>query len=596
MTGDTMSTPFIPGLPSLLSGSGVTEPQHNPVQTDLVRDEPHADSNAPPAEDSKMDEGLISSTVPSGDVSGAVEHKEPQSYNDEMVIDQSPVEEPSVSIEGAILDAPPSPPSLTSGLEALLGGLDPVPEIALSTSDPNQENGETHENAQDNGEAGNQEWEEDSSPYESSSDSSSSDDSEDDSEDEKDYQILGPEETARILMEMDGGSDDEGEGKGKGISSGQVRTKNELPEDIIPRPDIEIKPDMEVLELGTIEHLVGNTVVIKANTSGEYQVLDAGSVLCLQDRTVIAAVADIIATVREPRYTAGFATEDEIKSFGLEIGTKVYYPPALAKLGLTQTLRNDKGTDASNWHDEEVGDDEMEFSDDEKEAEYKRKQKAKKRVARGGRDGPPIGRGGHVDTTALAGSHGLKYDDDDDDGPYRPLSRPLGFGQSQVPQSGVENPGGFSGRGHNHRGGRGDGRGRGARGRGGRNRGGHSLPPRPQANQNFSSPPTQQYNPPPSPVPTVQAPGQPYANFPFPPNTQQPQQFPFPWPPQTSQGAPFFPPPPPQFANQQGANGMYFNPNFFAALQSQVHQQQNNQWQGEHRQQNSQWPGQGGHG
>lgn len=36
-----------------------------------------------------------------------------------------------------------------------------------------------------------------------------------------------------------------------------------------------------------------------------------------------------------------------------------------------------KGSDASNVHDEEVGDDEIEFSDDEKEAEYKSRLKRK---------------------------------------------------------------------------------------------------------------------------------------------------------------------------------------------------------------------------
>ncbi|KAI8628192.1 NAF1-domain-containing protein [Xylariaceae sp. FL1651] len=513
--------------------------------------------------------------------------------------------------DNMVIDRQPSPPSLTSGLEALLGGLDPVPEHAsVSVSEPNimVQNGESHEHEQENAEGEHPEWEEDSSPYESSSDSSSSDDSDDDSEDEKDYQILGPEETARILMEMDGGSDDEGEGKGKGSGSGQVRTKNELPEEVVPRPDVEIKPEMELVELGTIEHFVGNIAVIRANTTGEYQVLDTGSVLCLQDRTVIAAVADVIAAVREPRYTAGFTSEEEIKTFGLQPGTKIFYPPALATLGLTQTIRNIRGTDASNWHDEEVGDDEVEFSDDEKEAEHKRQQKAKKRGARGGRDNA-AGRGGRGDATNAIGSTAptsLKYDDDDEDGPYRPLARPPGFGQVQPAHGGSEPSSGSSGRGNAHRGSRGDFRARGGRGRGGRgnrggsSRGGYSLPPRPQGQggQNFQQPPTQQYNVP--HASQVQMSGQPYPLFPPQPNSQhQPsnQQFPFPWSQNTQPS--FIPPPPPQFTGQQGANGMYFNPHFFAAMQNQVqgqNGQHNSQWPGQAGQQNNQWPGQDSHG
>ncbi|KAJ8110797.1 hypothetical protein ONZ43_g5785 [Nemania bipapillata] len=299
-------------------------------------------------------------------------------------------------------------------------------EVSSESRNTNQASGSL-ENRDGNIEEEHPEWEADSSPYESSSDSSSSDDSDDDSDDEKDYKILGPEETARILMEMDGGSDDDGDGKGKGGGSGLVRTKNELPEAIIPKPDVEIKPDMQIIELGVIEHFVGNTAVIRANTTGEYQVLDTGSVLCLEDRTVIAALADVIAAVREPRYTAGFTSEEEIKSLGLQTGTKIFYPPALANLGLTQVLRANKGTDASNWHDEEVAEDEIEFSDDEKEAEHKRQLKAKKRGARGGRDGTATrGRNDAPMTGTSTSPNELKYDDEeDDDGPYRPLARPV---------------------------------------------------------------------------------------------------------------------------------------------------------------------------
>ena len=549
---------------------------------------------------------------------------------------------PAAAGDEMVVDHPPSPPSLTSGLEALLGGLDPLPESAPVLSDTAKDvlgmlpetNGtatsvpqdsvqarDSQEAGEDNAQEEHPEWEVDSSPYESSSDSTSSDDSDDGSEDEKDYKILDPEETARILMEMDGGSDDEGDGKGKGGGSAMVRTKNELPEAIIPRPEVEIKPEMEIVELGAIEHFVGNTAVIKANTTGEYEVLDTGSVLCLVDRTVIAALADVIAAVREPRYTAGFQSEEEIRSFGLETGTKIFYPRAMANLGFTEALKANKGTDASNWHDEEVAEDEIEFSDDEKEAEYKRQLKAKKRGARGGRDGT-TSRGGRNDAAhagASTASTELKYDDnDEDDGPYRPLARPVGFGQNQDSYRGNEAQTSSPGHSAGHRGNRGDFRGRGGRGRGGRGnrggnaRGGYSLPPRPQGQdgqgaQNFQQPPVQQYSLPPMPMG-----GQPFTSLPAPQlNAQQPhlpvnQQFPFPWPQNAQPG--FYPPPPPQFTGQPGANGMLFNQNFLTALQNQIQaqqsqqqqNQQNYQWTGQHGQhgqhQNNSWPGQGGHG
>ncbi|OTA58300.1 NAF1-domain-containing protein [Hypoxylon sp. EC38] len=511
----------------------------------------------------------------------------------------------SENTDVAVTDAAGSPPSLTSALEAMLGGLDTPQESSATSTQPNGigQNGESHEQREQNGQEepeqeqgqGDPEWEEDSSPYESSSDSSSSDDSDDEeSEDGKNYKLLGPEETARLLMEMEGGSDDEGEGKAKGANSGaQVRTKNELPEEVVPKPDVVITPEMAITELGVVEHIVENTVVIKAITTGEYQVLDTGSVLCNEDRTVIAAVADLIGNVRQPRYTARFTNGEEIESFGLKLGAKVFYPPSHATYVFTQALREQKGTDASNWHDEEAGDDEMEFSDDEKEAEYKKQLKAKKKGNRGGKGGAG-GRGGYSETPSFPAAGGLQYDDGDDDGPYRKLARPSSFAQSQQAplESGYTNSyanshGSF--RGGRGRGQRGYGYGRGGRGNRGDSRGGHSLPPRPPRGQDYQ-PQSHQYNYPPGPPPPVAN-----ATYPPPPpqfygapnGTQQPNaQFPFQWPQNLPQG--FVPPPPPQFTGQQAGSNPFFNPGLFAALQNQL--------QGQPGQQNSQWPGHGGAG
>ncbi|KAI1335786.1 NAF1-domain-containing protein [Xylariaceae sp. FL0016] len=526
---------------------------------------------------------------------------ETKEISEPMALDQPPDVAYSANGDVAITDAPPSPPSLTSGLEALLGGLEPGPtqlDAAATQPDHTIQDGELHAREGQNGGEEEQGWEEDSSPYESSSDSSSSDDSDsDDSEDEKDYKILGPEETARILMEMDGGSDDEGTGKAKGGSGGQVRTKNELPKEIIPKPDIVIGENDKLTELGIIEHVISgdSTIVIKANTTGEYQVLDIGSAICLEDRTVIAAISDVIAAVRQPRYTADFSSEEDIKDLGLELGTKIFYPPDHAKYCFSEALRG-KGTDASNWHDEEAGDDEVEFSDDEKEAEFKRQRKAKKNRGRGGRDGGD--RGGRFESSNSAASTSLNYDDDDD-GPYKKLPRPVGFGQGPPPAGSEEPNNGYSGHGGAYRQGRGDQRGRG-RGRGGRGnrggpRGGHSMPPRQQQDQGFQQPPSQQqFNFSPVPPPQFNSP-----SYPMPPPQYNGQangyqnsnpQFPFAWPQPQNMPQGFVPPPPPQFMGQQAGASAYYNPAFYANLQNQM------QDQGQYGQQSGQWPGQGSHG
>lgn len=66
---------------------------------------------------------------------------------------------------------------------------------------------------------------------------------------------------------------------------------------------------------------------------------------------------------------------------GLEVNTPVYYIQNLVHVVFTEPLKAQKGSDASNLHDEEVGENEAEFSDDEKEAEHKRLLKKRKSQA-----------------------------------------------------------------------------------------------------------------------------------------------------------------------------------------------------------------------
>ncbi|KAF1356283.1 Gar1/Naf1 RNA binding region-domain-containing protein, partial [Delphinella strobiligena] len=102
----------------------------------------------------------------------------------------------------------------------------------------------------------------------------------------------------------DAGEDDDG---GQKVTNNhQVRTKNEKPDDIIPKPDVTVTPDMKITPLGNVENVVDTMILVKANTSGEYQVLEAGSVLCLENREVIGAVAETLGRVQEPLYVIAF--------------------------------------------------------------------------------------------------------------------------------------------------------------------------------------------------------------------------------------------------------------------------------------------------
>lgn len=476
-------------------------------------------------------------------------------------------EQPTVheTSDDMLVDKPGSPPSLTSALEAALGGLDSTntqqPPAAEQESVPLQPDQSEHP-----------EWEIDSSPYESSDSSSSDSSSDDDDSDNEGYEPLGIEETARILMETEGGSDDEGD-RGKSSGSGYVRTKNELPEEAIPKPDVTITPEMAISELGVIEHIVENIMLVKAFTPGEYQVLDSGSILCNSERVVIGVIAETIGKVLQPMYTVMFNSAEEVKELGLEVGAKVFYPVDHASYVFTEPLKNLKGSDASNLHDEEIADEEIEFSDDEKEAEYKRSLKQKKKdkwKSSGGREGKQP----HPLRQEVSADGGLNYDEDD--GPYTPLARPAGYGTG-APQAENYEP---TPRSSFPRGGRrGDSRGRGNRGRGsgrgGRGgynqpRDGYSLPPQNNQNPQASSSAGSSWNFNPV-LPTGQVPSLPQFGFPVPG-----------WPQQTPgqhTGPSAVPPPPPgwpgsaQGQGQASDAGAFVNPAFFAALMSQIQAQ-----------------------
>jgi H/ACA ribonucleoprotein complex non-core subunit NAF1 len=333
------------------------------------------------------------------------------------------------------------------------------------------------------------EWEVDSSPIQSSSEETDSDDSSssEDSDEEDAYKLLDPEEQARILMEGDGGSDDEGGGKGAKGSGAQLRTKNEVAEEVVPKPDVTITEEMKIEELGEVEALVENIALIKAKITGEYRVLESGSVLCLANRSVIGVVSETLGRVQQPRYAVRFTNAEEIAEAGLKIGTNVYYSEQHSTYVFTHALKAYKGSDASNLHDEEVGDEEVEFSDDEAEAEHRKKLKKKKMDRRGGKAqqnsganrGHPLRQHHSPKREAIYDpAAGISYDDEDD-GPYKPLARPAGFaetiGRIEAPQESMEYPG------RPHKGGRDGsnfhqprephGRGGGFRGRGDRGRG-----------------------------------------------------------------------------------------------------------------------------
>jgi H/ACA ribonucleoprotein complex non-core subunit NAF1 len=304
-------------------------------------------------------------------------------------------------------------------------------DLALAiTNGLAEEDGKTEflQAAEANKDNKNAEWQLDSDASDSGSDSSSSDDSSEDGSD--DGELMDPEEMVRLLM---------AEAVDEPATKAKVKTLNEVDEQY-EKPDITVTEATKITELGKVESVVENIVVIRGKVSGDLQVLESGSALCMQDRTVIGKISEQIGRVEEPRYALGFNDPAEIQTLGITKDTLIFYVDEHSTFVFTEPLRAQKHTDASNLHDEETND--VEFSDDEKEAEFKRDQKAKKR-ARQDDDGEPqpakpipTGPKGHVDVPAYYQpmeyqGGGLKYSDDEDEdlGMYKPLARPDHFEQ-----------------------------------------------------------------------------------------------------------------------------------------------------------------------
>ncbi|KAJ2450304.1 hypothetical protein GGF42_004521 [Coemansia sp. RSA 2424] len=200
---------------------------------------------------------------------------------------------------------------------------------------------------------------------ESSDLDSSSSDSDMDEDDDDDR--------SNMLQMIADGDDDEDQ------PSGVPATRNEVLDPQIPELTMtELPATAPLTSLGTIHSIVDNSVIIQAHISGERHVLDAESILSFDDRKVLGLVYDVFGPVARPMYTVRF--RGEVDPTVAIVGRGVFFSPGWVKMLATEKLRV-KGTDASNEYDEEVGEDGMEFSDDEEERVHRKNAKKNRQQA-----------------------------------------------------------------------------------------------------------------------------------------------------------------------------------------------------------------------
>ncbi|GAA5968166.1 hypothetical protein JCM8115_001763 [Rhodotorula mucilaginosa] len=247
--------------------------------------------------------------------------------------------------------------------------------------------------------------------------SSSSDSSDSDSSSESDSTMAAPQAAGRqrnrrgrgqrAVSPSDDMIDDDDDGESGVMSSKTApKTEHEIAEPEIALPSVQkLDEAVELAKFGKVESVIENVVVIRADTSGNYRVLDEGTVVCWEDRTVIGNIFETFGSVQQPFYSIRFPATAPPDPTIFSLGRPTFYAPNLASFVFTRDLRALKGSDASNIWDEEVAAHEMEFSDDEEEAEYRRRLKADRRSRTQSATPGPSGAGRNARQSATPAPH-----------------------------------------------------------------------------------------------------------------------------------------------------------------------------------------------
>ncbi|XVF66883.1 hypothetical protein PTKIN_Ptkin10aG0074100 [Pterospermum kingtungense] len=144
----------------------------------------------------------------------------------------------------------------------------------------------------------------------------------------------------------------------------------------VPPVDVTLEPYHHMVPVGVVSSMIGTKVIVEGRE--QHNPLNEGSILWITiDRSPLGLVDEIFGPVRNPYYVVRYNSESEV-SAGINEGTSISFVPEFANHIISDKNLYKKGYDASGENDEELSDD-AEFSDDEKEAEYKRIQKLTKR-------------------------------------------------------------------------------------------------------------------------------------------------------------------------------------------------------------------------
>ncbi|KAJ8459101.1 hypothetical protein OPV22_032027 [Ensete ventricosum] len=161
------------------------------------------------------------------------------------------------------------------------------------------------------------------------------------------------------------------------VVKGPIKSKNEV-EDLPPVPKIEVllEPHHRTLPVGVISAMLDNKVIVEGLE--KHNPLNEGSILWITEmRVPLGFVDEIFGPVKNPFYVVRYNSDKEVPA-GISVGTAVSFVMEFATCIINHKELCKKAYDASGENDEELNE-EVEFSDDEKEVEYKKSLRLSKR-------------------------------------------------------------------------------------------------------------------------------------------------------------------------------------------------------------------------
>ncbi|KAJ6575434.1 Gar1/Naf1 RNA binding region-domain-containing protein [Mycena capillaripes] len=271
-------------------------------------------------------------------------------------------------------------------IQDLIGLPEPVPQKHVPIVEDNIDSSDSENGSEDEIEADLVKVEdEDSKLYGTTS--SAPTDSTSESESGSDSDSSDDEEPRKVnIKDLDAEEDDD-----TGVvapTTTYFQTKNEVVETDIVVPDIEEVGADEVLErVGEVMIVIDNKTVIVKGAPAEVLVrasdhaLDCDTLLVFEDRKVLGYIYETFGPTSQPLYQVKFNASYPLDQDKIQPSRAVFHVPQRSRFVSVSQIKRFKGSDASNMHDEEPAEDEMEFSDDEAEAAYKRRRREVSRAS-----------------------------------------------------------------------------------------------------------------------------------------------------------------------------------------------------------------------